>query len=85
MPDRDADAGAGGDLVVADLERHGQRLEQPARDLDAVVVVLDVLEQDRELVAAEAGGRVAVAQAGPQPAGHLAAAGRRPRRDRGCR
>ena len=37
----------------------------------AVVVVLDVLEQDAELVAAEPGRRVAVAQAAAQPGRHL--------------
>ena len=66
LPDRDADARAGGDLGAADVERRGQGLEQPAGDVGAVVVVVDVLEQDRELVAAETGDGVAVAAGTPR-------------------
>jgi len=42
----------------------------PLRDADRVVRALDVLEEDRELVAAEAGDRVLRPHTRPQPLGH---------------
>ena len=44
-------------------QRHGQRLEDALGRVGGLLGALDVLEQDRELVAAEAGGGVAGADA----------------------
>ena len=68
---RDAQAGADDDVVVVELERAGQRLEDPLGGLGGGLDVVDVLQQDRELVAAEAGGGVGGADAGRDPLGHL--------------
>jgi hypothetical protein len=59
---RDADAGAHPDLLTVDGDGLGQQVEHAGGDLLAVVVV-DVLQQHRELVAAHARGDVARADA----------------------
>ena len=48
-----------------------ERLEDPLGGLGGGLHVLDVLEQDRELVAAEPGRRVGGAHAGRDPLGDL--------------
>ena len=55
----DADAGEHGDVVAGDRHRVAQAVEQSLGDVDRAVDAAAVLEQDRELVAAEAGGGVA--------------------------
>ena len=50
-------------VVVVELERAGQRVEDPLGGLHRGLGVLHVLEQDRELVAAEPGGGVGGADA----------------------
>ena len=69
---RENDAGAGGESHVAavDLARpRERRIDAPGDRLDALAV--DVLAEDDELVAAEAGDRVRRPQNGVQPAGGL--------------
>ena len=56
--ERDADAGAGGDAVLAERDRAGERVEQALGRALGVREVGDVLEQDGELVAAQAGDGV---------------------------
>ena len=68
------------------LER--ERLRQRGRDAARrrrVVVAVDVLDQDRELVAAQPGDRVRLAGAGEEPLGRGDRAAGRRRRGRGCR
>ena len=57
--DGDADAGEHGDVVAGDRHRVAEAVEQSLGDVDRAVDAAAVLEQDRELVAAEAGGGVA--------------------------
>ena len=56
-------------LALAQDERAGQRLGDPLGDADRVTLIHHVLGQDRELVAAEAGHRVAGAHGLLQPRG----------------
>ncbi len=65
---RDPDADRGRQLLALDAERRLERLGQALGDGRRVA---SVLEQDRELVAAEAGARVAVPQAGADAVGDL--------------
>ena len=60
--ERDADAGRHVELAVVDVERRGERLLQALGDDRGAADVLDLLEQQRELVAAVAGDGVAGAQ-----------------------
>src|SRR6266540_4602545 len=53
----DADAGADHELPPGDPDRLGENVEQPRRDADGMCLVRPV-EQDCELVAAEASERV---------------------------
>ena len=55
----------------------GERLQDAVGDGLGDLAALELLEQDRELVAAEPGRGVAAAQAGAQAARDLDAAGRR--------
>ena len=71
LGDRDAQAGADDEVVVLELERAADALEDPLGGLDRGRQVLDVLEQDRELVAAEPRGGVGRADAGRDPLRHL--------------
>ena len=71
LDDRDAEAGADDQVVVVELERAAERVEDPLGGLDRRLRVVDVLEQDRELVAAEAGGGVGGADARGDALGHL--------------
>ena len=66
-------------------ERPRERCTDALRDLDRVALVGDVLDQDPELVAAEAGDGVTRAQRLLEPRGDRRSAARRRRRDRGCR
>ena len=56
---------------MVELKRASQRLEDPLGGLGRGLDVVDVLQQDGELVAAEAGGGVSGADAGGDPLGHL--------------
>ena len=71
LGDRDAEAAAQRDLLVAGDQRHGERLEDPLGGVGRLLAVLDVLEQHRELVAAEARGGVGAADALVETARHL--------------
>ena len=59
----DADAGEHGQLVAVDDDRSADRLDELGRDGGGRGVVLDVVEHDRELVAAEPRDDVEFAQA----------------------
>ena len=63
------------------LQRRAHPLDHPQR----VRLVVDVLAEHRELVAAEAGDGVAGPHGGAQPGGDRAQQARRRRRGRGCR
>ena len=65
----DTDAGKHGDVVAGDRHRVAQAVEQTLGDVDGAVDAATVLEQDRELVAAEAGGGVAAADSTADPVG----------------
>ena len=67
--DGGADAGPHHHLPALELERRAKRLEDPLGGA-ARPVLPRLLEQDRELVATEAGGRVLRAHHRPQSLGH---------------
>ena len=69
---RDPDARPDEDLLPVELERSVQRLEDPNGDVGRTDALATVLEQDRELVATEAGRRVRRPEARPEPLPHLA-------------
>ena len=69
---RDADRGAGEDLLALEVERTLERREDPRGDLGRVDPVPAVLEQDRELVAAEPSGGVGLPERVLQPLADLA-------------
>ena len=73
------------ELLVPDAQRRGERLEHALGGVGGLLRVVDVLEQHRELVAAEARGGVAGADARRPGAWRPRAAPRRRRRGRGCR
>ena len=58
-------------MVVIELDRTAERVEDPFRGLDRRPQVVHVLEQDRELVAAKPGRSVGRPDAGRDPLGHL--------------
>ena len=58
LGDRDAEAGADDQVGVVELERADERVEDALGGLDRRLRVVHIFEQDRELVAAEAGGGV---------------------------
>ena len=60
---RDPDAGGDEVLVAVEHERPREHAGDPLGHLDRVALAGDLLEQDPELVAAEAGDRVAGAHA----------------------
>ena len=64
----DADAGGGRELGLARVQRQAEDLEHPGRDL-VERVGIGVEEQERELVAAEPGDRVARPHAPDEPLG----------------
>ena len=66
---RDADAGAGVELLAVEHERLAEAVDQAARQRARLVRAPDLGLQDRELVAAEPADRVGLAQAGVQPLG----------------
>jgi hypothetical protein len=66
---RDADAAADEGVAVLERERLRQRLEQALRDGDRVVRAADVLADEDELVAAEAGGHLVAADGRAQALG----------------
>src|SRR5947209_2350532 len=68
---RNADAGGGVDLVAIDAERHGERVVNAVRDASSAGKVVDVREQQRELVAADACDRVFRPDAGLQQVADL--------------
>ena len=82
---RDSDACAQPDASAADGERLGEEREDALGRRDGVGRRRDVLDEHRELVAAEAGHRVAGAHAAAQPVSERDRAPRRPRRGPGCR
>jgi hypothetical protein len=61
--ERDADARRREHLAAADRERRAQRFLNPERDRVGLLLVFELVEQNRELVAAEAGERIALPQA----------------------
>ena len=65
----DADTGANVDFVAVDPERRAQGADDALADGQRVLD-LAALEQDGELVAAQAGGQVGRSQAAAQPVGH---------------
>jgi hypothetical protein len=79
--DRDADAGGDDQLFLAQHERHGQGLEHAPRHMRRILGAADVLDDQRELVAAQARQgvqlrvvarhRIAGAQARTQGLGHV--------------
>ena len=68
-PDRDADAGRREDLAAADRERRAQRLLDAEGDHVGLLLLDEAVQQDRELVAAQPGQRVALPQAAFEAAG----------------
>ena len=66
--ERDADRGGDHQLAAVEVERVLQRLLDALGDHGRLAGVADVVEQDRELVAAEPGDGVAGPQGGLQPA-----------------
>jgi hypothetical protein len=70
--DRDPDAGGDELLARAERERPGERRGHALGDADRQLRVLEVVADDAELVTAEAGDRVAGAQALDQPRGEHA-------------
>ena len=72
QPGGDADAGAGVHLAALDDDRGVEGVEDALGHLDHGAGVGRVLEEHRELVAAEPGGGVAGAQAAAQAVGHRA-------------
>ncbi len=68
--ERDAEAGGDRDLLVVDRRRRRHRVEQLAGDQSGVLGLGQVLDQDRELVAAEARHGVGLAQAAAETLGH---------------
>ena len=68
---RDADAGGEGRRALPELERDGQRGQDAPGDLLGAGAI-GLLQQERELVAAQAAGRVLGAQDAHQPLGHEA-------------
>ena len=72
ISERDPDARADRDQSVREFQGVGERVENPLRDATGLIGRVEVVDQDRELVAAEAGDRVEIAQAGRRT-------GRRPR------
>ena len=75
--DRDADARAHEDVLAGDRDRRLEAADQPLHRIDGRDGIADALDQDRELVAAEARGRVGRArdlqQAGGDRLQHLVA------------
>ena len=71
LADRDADARLHVERLAGDLERLAHGGEHALGDLDRLRALADALEQDPELVAAEAGRGVAGAQAAAQALGDL--------------
>ena len=65
----DADARAGRRVAVRQLEWRAEQLQHALGHGDRVLLVGDVLAQDRELVATEAGDRLVPAQRVAQPLG----------------
>ena len=60
--ERDPDARADRDRAVAQLQRVGERVEDALRDASGLVGRVEIVDEDRELVAAEPGDRVEVAE-----------------------
>src|SRR5205085_1346911 len=60
---REANAGTDENLTLANRDRRAQRLANPLGDLGGFGFVFELLEQNRELVAAESGNRIAAADA----------------------
>ena len=71
VDDRDAEARLDDDLLLIQAERHLEQLDDPLGDLRRLLRPGGVLEQDRELVAAEPGGGVADTDARRQSLGDL--------------
>ena len=67
----DAERGADPDRRAEDDERPAQDVEHAFRDVFRFDGGVDALDEERELVAAEARGGVGAAQAGADPSGHL--------------
>jgi hypothetical protein len=66
---RDPDARAHVELAFAKLERLLKRIQEPLRGAGGVARLAELLQQDRELVSAEAGDGVGRAQAFAEPLG----------------
>ena len=63
----DPDAGRDRQFLPFDRNRDLERLEEPLADRQGSIEVVDVVEEDRELVAAKACGDIARADAVPDP------------------
>ena len=81
----DADAGAREDLLAVDLDRRLERAEDPLGRIGRLLRAGDTVEQDRELVAAEARDGVGRADRDLRAARRPPGARGRRRRGRGCR
>src|SRR5579864_3358649 len=68
---RDAEACLDEDLLAVEVERLVQELDDPLSHVCSILWPGGLLEQDRELVATEAGRRVGGTNARGQPLGHL--------------
>src|SRR5690606_7501990 len=64
-----ADAGAGDDLLVADLYRHGDRRQQPGCQMFCDPYAVDAGQHHRKFVAPHTCHRVDLAYGAPQPCG----------------
>ena len=63
----DADASAGKDVLAVDLHGHVERAQDPGRRVCRILGSADAVEQDGELVAAEARNRVGRPHCDPEP------------------
>ena len=72
LGDRDADGGPDEDLLALQRERLLEHLHHAVGDVDGLDAFAAVLQQDRELVAAQPRGGVGRAQAFLEPFAHLA-------------
>jgi hypothetical protein len=83
-PERDADAGRGEHFLPADRERRAERVLDAEGDGVGLLLVVELVEENREFVAAQAGERVALSQARLEADGRRRSAARRRPGDRDC-
>ncbi len=68
----DPDTGAGNNILSLDSERLLQFFQDPVRDQDGFVFMLDAVEQDRKFVPAKACDRISRASAQFEPLSKIA-------------